>query len=135
MAENQGSLALYEDDLDAIRDAVRAVGGTKVVGHSLRPDIAPDQAGAWLKDCLNAERREKLALSQVLKILRMAHDAGHHAPAQFLASEMGYAVQVIEPVDEIAALQRTFIESVSTQRHLIDRMERLTRPPLAQAMK
>lgn len=132
MPENQGSLAIYEDDLDAIRDAVRALGGTKVVGHCLRPDIAPDQAAPWLKDCLNIERREKLALSQILKILRMAHDAGYHAPAQFLAGEMGYMVQVIEPVDELAALQRTFIDSVSTQKALIERMERLTRPPLAQ---
>jgi hypothetical protein len=132
MTASQGSLAIYEDDLDAIRDAVRVLGGTKTVGHSLRPDLAPDHSGAWLKDCLNAERREKLALSQVLRILRMAHDAGHHAPAQFLAAEMGYAVQVIEPTDELAALQRTFIDSVSAQRALIDRMERLTRAPLAQ---
>ena len=133
MTSNQTALAIYEDDLDAIRDAVRAIGGNKVVGHLLRPDITPDHAGAWLKDCMNTDRREKLSLSQNLKILRLAHDAGYHAPIQFLTGELGYSVQVIEPADEISALQRTFIESVSAQRHLIDRMERLTRAPLAVA--
>lgn len=124
----QGSLAIYEDDLEALRDAVRALGGSKVVGHVLRPDMQPDQAGAWLKDCVNPERREKLALSQVLKIMRMAHDQGYHGPVQFLAGEMGYAVTPVEPADEVAALQRAFIESVTHQRAIADRIERMTRP-------
>ena len=132
MTGTQGALAIFEDDLDAIRDAVRVLGGTKIVGHLLRPDIAPDHAGAWLKDCLNAERREKLAMSQIIKVLRMAHDVGYHAPAQYLAAEMGYTEQAIEPGDEIAALQRPACDAVSSQKHLIERMERLTRAPLAQ---
>lgn len=126
----QASLALYEDDLEALRDAVRSLGGSKSVGHALRPDIAPDQAGAWIKDCLNAERREKLALSQVMKVLRMAHDIGYHGPAQYLCGEIGYSVQVIEPADEVATLQRAFIESVAAQRSIADRIERLTKTPL-----
>lgn len=127
----QANLAIYEDDLDAIRDAVRALGGTKIVGHLLRPEMAPDQAGAWLKDCLNAERREKLSMAQILKVLRLAHDTGYHSPVQYLASEMGYAVTPIEPEDEYHALQRTFTESVKLQRQIMERMERMTHAPLA----
>lgn len=130
MIEKQASLAIYEDELDALRDAVRALGGTKVIGHCLRPDLKPDVAGGWLKDCLNPERREKLDLSQVVKVMRMAHDAGYHAPAQFLAAEMGYAAQPIEPSDEMAALQRAFIDSVGLQRTIADRIERLTQAPI-----
>lgn len=130
MNANQGALAIYEDEIDAIRDAVRALGGNKVVGHLLRPDLPAD--GGWLKDCLNPERREKLALSQIIKILRLAPDAGYHGPVQFICGEMGYSVQVIEPADEVAELQRAFVQSVSTQRSLIDRIERLTRTPLSQ---
>lgn len=126
----QGSLAIYEDDLEAVRDAVRALGGTKVVGSALRPEMAVDHAAAWLKDCLNVERREKLSLPRVIKIMRMAHDAGYHGPAQFLAHEMGYVAQPVEPADEVAALQRAFIESVQAQRSIADRIERLTKVAL-----
>lgn len=135
MNENQSSLAMYEDELDAMRDAVRALGGNKTVGHALRPDLKPDLAGHWLKDCLNSDRREKLDLSQVMRVIRMAHDIGYHAPAQFLNTEMGYAAKAIEPADELASLQRAFIDSVGIQRTIADRIERLTRSPLNLASK
>ena len=128
--QKQASLAIYEDEFDALRDAVRALGGTKAIGHYLRPDLKPDIAGAWLKDCLNPERREKLDLSQVVRVMRLTHDAGYHGPAQFLAAEMGYAAQPVEPADEIAALQRAFIDSVAQQRIIADRIERMTRSPM-----
>lgn len=129
-APQQAALAIYEDELDAVRDAVRALGGTKEVGYALRPDLKPDAAGAWLKDCLNSERREKLCLSQVVRVMRLAHDSGYHAPALYLAAEMGYSAQPVEPADEVAALQRAFIESVAHQRAIADRIERVTRAPI-----
>lgn len=129
-SQQQISLALFEDELDAIREAVRALGGTKIVGHGLRPDLKPDAAGAWLKDCMNSDRREKLDLSQVIRLMRMAHDAGVHAPAVFLASEMGYSAQPIEPADEVAGLQRAFIEAVNYQKSIVERMERVTKAPI-----
>lgn len=131
MQSNQGTLAIYEDELEALRDAVRALGGTKTVGHDLRSDLAPDQAGHWLKDCLNADRREKLSLSQTMLVLRKARDAGYHGPMQYISGEIGYAVQPIEPADEAAELQRQFIAAVGAQKSLIDRIERLTRAPIS----
>lgn len=129
MEEEQGmtqlALATYDDDLDALRDAVRVLGGTKTVGHALRPDLSPLNAAAWLKDCLNAERREKLALSQVITIMRMAHKAGYHGPAQYIAAEMGYQAQAVDPVDEQAALQRACISSVENLQRILERLERL----------
>lgn len=131
MGPQQAALPVYEDEMDAIRDVVRAIGGTKVAGHGLRPDFSPDAAGAWLKDCLNPERREKLAPSQVMRLLRLARDIGYHAPMQFIAAEIGYAVTPTDPADEMAELQRQFIASVAAQKGIAERIERLTRSPLA----
>lgn len=94
-AVRQGSLAIYEDEFDALRDAVQKLGGTKAVGHALRPDLGPLRAADWLKDCLNPERRERLSLTQMMKVMRMAHDINYHAPAQYLAGEMGYKMASI----------------------------------------
>lgn len=129
----QSKLAIFEDIDDALRDVVREMGGTKVVGHWLRPDLAPDAAGAWLKDCLNSERREKLSPRQVMAILRRAHDSGHHQLMEFIAADSGYSAQAIEPRDELAELQRQFISAVKQSQHIADRLDRMTQPPLTVA--
>lgn len=123
---NQPRLAIYEDETDALRELVRELGGTKPVGAALRPDLAPDRAGAWLKDCLNPERAERLQPSQLFHLLKLGHDRGVHGPCEFILGAVGYAVTPIEPEDEKAALQRAYIESVSVQRRIVERMERLT---------
>ena len=125
-------MPFFESPEDALKSTVQQLGGSKRVGAMLFPDKSVDAAARSLLDAINQDRPEKLSLSQVIMLLRMAHDAGHHASAQYLAAEMGYTVQAIEPGDEIAALQRSFIDAVSSQKHLIERMERLTRAPLAQ---
>src|SRR4051812_34704203 len=101
---NQPRLALYEDETDALRELVRELGGTKGVGVMLRPDLAADRAGAWLKDCLNPERAERLQPSQLFHLLRLGHDRGIHAPTEFILRNIGYSVQPIEPQDEAAEL-------------------------------
>ncbi len=127
----QPRLALYEDEPDALRELVREIGGTKAAGTMLRPDLAPDRAGAWLKDCLNPERPEHLHSSQLFHLLKLGHDRGVHGPCEFILGSIGYAVQPIEPEDEKAALQRAYIESVNVQRRIVERMERLTQTALA----
>lgn len=44
---------LYEDELDAAKDAVKALGGAKKVGPLIWPDKAPETAARHLLDCLN----------------------------------------------------------------------------------
>lgn len=122
---SQVALPLYEDEFDALRDAVRALGGNKTVGHALRPDLGPLRAGDWLKDCLNPERRERLSLTQTMRIMRMAHDVGYHGPAQYLAAEMGYQAVPIEPRDEAAELQRASIAAVAHLQRIVTRLEQL----------
>lgn len=130
MTQPQPRLALYEDESDALRELVRELGGNKVVGPMLRPDLAPDRAGAWLKDCLNPERAERLTPSQLFHLLKLGHDRGIHGPCEYILGNVGYAVQPIEPQDEMAALQRAYIESVNVQRRIVDRLERLAQAPI-----
>lgn len=127
----QARLAIYEDETDALRELVRELGGTKQVGVLLRPDLAADRAGAWLKDCLNPERAERLQPSQLFHLLRLGHDRGIHGPCEFILGNVGYAVQPIEPQDEAAELQKAFIESVQFQKRIVERMERIAQPPLS----
>ena len=135
MTEAQRRLALYEDESEALRELVREIGGTKVAGHALRPDLAPDRAGGWLKDCLNPERAERLQPSQLFALLRMARERGIHGPAEYLLHEIGYRIEPIEPGHELAELQRQFIAATAAQRSLVERIERLTRAPLSAVPK
>ena len=121
----QASL-FHEDIWQALTDCVRALGGAKVVGHKMRPEMGPQDAGKWLLDCLNPARKDKLCLEQVLWLLRESRAIGCHAGMAYIAKDAGYAEpQPIEPEDEYANLQRTFAESVKAQSQLVARMEQL----------
>ena len=92
----------------------------------MRPEKDPVDAGKWLLDCLSSKRNDKLCLEQVLWILREARKINCHAGATFILRDAGYAdPQPIEPEDERAALQRSFVESVKLQRQLLTRLESL----------
>jgi hypothetical protein len=110
---------------DALVVCVKACGGTKQVGALLWPEKAPDAAQRALLDCLNEDRPAKLSPEQVLLILRLARVKGCHDGMEFITAELGYAPPVpVEPRDEIAELQRQFIEAVRAQTELAQRIER-----------
>jgi hypothetical protein len=110
---------------DALIACVKACGGSKQVGPVLWPEKAPDAAQRALLDCLNEDRPAKLSPEQVLLILRLARSKGCHQGMDFIATELGYAPPVpVEPRDEVAELQRQFIEAVRAQAELAKRIER-----------
>lgn len=119
-------IPLFVDTYDeAIRHTVNALGGMKRVGAELRPDKPADEAGRWLADCLNPEKREKLSPSELAYIRRKARTNGVHVLAAFEARDAGYAdPQPIEPEDERAALMREFVLATKGFTTLIDRMGR-----------
>lgn len=83
---------LFHDDFrDALRHAVKALGGYDTVGSDLWPAKSRKAAGAWLSDCLNPERPAKLDLEEVVQILRMARDKGVHTAFYQLCDELLYA--------------------------------------------
>jgi hypothetical protein len=119
--------SLFSEDFnDALRDAIRALGGPKEVGTRLRPEMAADAAGGWLKDCLNPTRRERLNPEQVLWILRESRKAGCHSAMNYLCDEAGYVrPSPLEPQDEAAQLMRQYIDAVAMLKKLTDKGERI----------
>lgn len=107
-------IPLFFDDVDdAIRATVIALGGFKKMGAELCPELPIDQAGRWLSDCCNPDRRDTLSPKQVCLIRRRAREAGIHILATFEARDAGYMDPMpIEPEDEKAALQRLFCAKV-----------------------
>lgn len=119
--------ALFHESLtDAIRDTVRACGGTKAVGAKLWPEKTADAAGRLLADCLNDSRAERLSPDQLMLVARMGRERGCHAVMQYLCSELSYAApSPVEPADEAAELKRQYIESAKSMLRMAERIERL----------
>lgn len=127
----QGRLELFEDIYDALREVVRALGGSKAVGAWLFPHLPIDEAKNKINDCLNRNRREKLDPEQFVTLLRRARDTGCHAAKFYFDEITGYQRSApLDPGDEMVELQRRYIDSVSEQKRIADRMERLARTPL-----
>ena len=115
---------------DALVAAVKALGGSKVVGALLWPEKAPDAAQRLLLDCLNDDRPAHLTPDHVRLILRLARQRGHHDAVAWLLADLGYAPpQPVEPRDEVAELQRQFIEASRAMQQLSGRIERLNTAP------
>lgn len=111
---------------EAIREAVKALGGAKAVGGKMRPEMLADEAGRWLSDCLNSDRREKLKPEQLLWIIREARKVGCHTLINYICSDAAYSNPApIEPENEQAKLMREFIEATKQQTRNVERMERL----------
>ena len=88
-------------------------------------------AAQWLRDCLNAEKRDRLSPDQVLYLLRRAREINFHAAKYWFDSELGYQQgPPIAPRDELATLLHRQEQLLAEFRHQADRIERLTRPPL-----
>jgi hypothetical protein len=111
---------------DAYVEAVKACGGSKVVGHALWPPKGVEAAQRHLLACLNPERNEKLSPEEALQLERMARAKGCHVVAEYRARELSYAPPVpVEPEDERAALQRQVVEATRALGGMVERLERL----------
>lgn len=121
------SPSLFHESInDALREVVQALGGFKKVGTAMRPEKGADEAGRWLADCLNADRREHFDPDQLLWLLREGRTAGIHSAANFLMRDSGYADPTpIEPEDERARLQREFIAAAEGVQAIAERLTRL----------
>ena len=49
---------IFDSIIDALGEIVRACGGPKAVGAKMRPELPVEQAAGWVRDNLNATRRE-----------------------------------------------------------------------------
>ena len=118
---------IHETVNDAIREAIHFVGGNKKVGALLYPEMPVDQAAGRVRDCLNPDRRELFSPEQVLMIARLAKTAGNNSIMEFMASELGYLKPVaVDPDDEIARLQREFVDATKSLHHMASRIEAIS---------
>lgn len=119
--------ALFVESLnDALRDAVRACGGAKVVAAKLWPEKTPDAASRLLADCLNEHRAERLSPDQLMLVARMARDRGCHVVMQYLCSELSYAAPIpVEPETELASLLREYLAGKKRESQLEQKVEKL----------
>ncbi len=114
---------------EALIEAVKAAGGSKVVAAALWPSAASrdlDAARRKLTNSLDPERAEKLSLDEALHVMRMARDAGCHAPMAFLSAVLHYAPPLpIRPRDEADQLRRELLAMGRTLQSGLDRLQRL----------
>ena len=117
-------IEFFEDINDAMREAVRQLGGNKKVGAMLRPEIPLTQAENWIRDCLNPDRREKLSPEQVLLILVEARKAGYHGAMAFIAGHCGYDKPRPVSIDEQEAdLQSQILAGLEVQNKLLAQLQ------------
>jgi hypothetical protein len=117
----------HESATDALVSAVTALGGYKKVGPMLRPELPIDQAAGWLRDCLNAGRREKLSPDQFLLVMRKARESGYHALMNFVAFDTGYKAVPVDPQTQEDELKARFCDAVESLSGIKSQLERFQR--------
>lgn len=116
----------HEDEIDALRDCIRALGGSKAVGARLWPDKTPDRAGEHLNNALNPAHAQKLSFSEGLAIMRWAREIGCHVAMAYVTDTCNYhRTEPREPDDHMAELQREFIAAVDKLDSLRAQMNRV----------
>jgi len=116
---------IHEVPEDALRALVSALGGPKRVGHSLLPDLPMDDARRQVDGWCSRESKYKPSLTQLAWLLREGRKIQCHVLMGFLADDAGYTATPIGPRDELAELQRAFIQSVEAQKQLLERISRV----------
>lgn len=97
------------------------------MGPLLWPEKTPDAAQRLLLDCLNDDRPANLTPETMLLLLRMAHQKGFHGGMVYVCERLGYAPPVaIAAVDEVADLQRKFIEAQQAMACMVAQMQAAT---------
>lgn len=120
----------YESWADAFRAVVQSLGGTKKVGEMMRPEKPVDEAGRWVADCLNPDRREKFDPEQVLLLLRAGRRVGCHAAMSYMTSDAGYEMprtvsaetQLADALQQMRSMQDSMASMASTIEKLSDGM-------------
>jgi hypothetical protein len=81
---------VHENLTGVLRSVIAALGGLQKVGHRLRPNKSPLDAGKWLSDCLNEGHASELHPEDVAAIRRMEREAGLSMLATYEMRDAGY---------------------------------------------
>jgi hypothetical protein len=123
----QASLPFFEDVNEALKAAVAALGGAKVVGQLIWPSLDVIPARGKLLDCLNTERPAKLELEELMRLFKLAREVGCHEPLQWFCGECGYAatpVSAAAQIDVLAADVRRCAEYLAKAVPLLEKIQK-----------
>lgn len=95
---------MIETPENCLLQAVESLGGFKLAGHKLRPELSPVDAGKWLARCLNDDHAQRLNYAQVALVFRAACERGHHDGFRAYAEAVGYRIEPLDRTAEIVAL-------------------------------
>jgi len=123
----QIDMPFFDSPEDALKAVIQQLGGIKKVGPLLFPDKSVDAAARYLLDCVNHDRQEKLALTQIMMLLRLAHEAGYHTAYAWLSGEIGYDIKPITRGEEVDRLTSVVEQSTKTLASALASLERLQR--------
>lgn len=123
----QIDMPFFDSPEDALKAIIQHLGVIKKVGPLLFPDKSVDAAARYLLDCVNHDRQEKLALTQIMMLLRLAHEAGYHTAYAWLSGEIGYDIKPITRGEEVDRLTSVVEQSTKTLASALATLERLQR--------
>ena len=123
----QIDMPFFDSPEDALKAVIQQLGGIKRVGPLLFPDKSVDAAARYMLDCVNHDRPEKLAISQIMMLLRLAHAAGYHTAYAWLSGEIGYDIKPITKAEEVDRLTSVVEQSTKTLTMALATLERLQR--------
>lgn len=121
----QTEMPFFESPEDALKSVIQHTGGVKRIGPMLFPDKTVDAAARYLLDCLNADRPEKLSITQIMMVLRLAHEAGHHTAYAWISGELGYEIKPITRAEEVDRLATVVDHSSRTLAAALATLERI----------
>lgn len=80
----------WEDALRSVLISVYGKGWAQKAAANMSPTDDPIARGKWLEHALNPERAEKLALAEIVWILRLGRQHGYHDAMFYLTDEASY---------------------------------------------
>ncbi|MES2319974.1 MAG: hypothetical protein V4631_21040 [Pseudomonadota bacterium] len=126
MPHTQQPYCHIESINDALAAAVRALGGPKKVGATLKPEKTIHEAACWVTDCLNPDRAAEFHPSHVQFLLREACKVDFHESMNFMCGDAGYRNPApIDPEDEKSRLMREFIDATERNERLVEQIKHL----------
>lgn len=109
----------------APRSWLPVAGGYKKIAGALWPSLKSETAYARLKNALEETKAEKLALCEVMTIMRMARDNGDTSALRYIATELGFGLIEVDPKEEADDLTRQIAQSLDGINKRMARLEKL----------
>jgi hypothetical protein len=117
----QIAFPIHDTQADAITADIISLGGFKAVAGKLWPSAPEATATAKLRNALNPDQAQILPPEELLRIKKLAREAGFTATVDWEAAEIGYQVTWVSPEDELERIER---ENNELLKALVKRQER-----------